>query len=125
MKKRKIKINNRLFDKEKGRKQLITRKSEREINQMKLAGDLLVKTHKEIAKMIKPGITTMEIDTFVVIPGLIILAISLCVLTNKSPANFICFISRSLLRVINCFLPFSLSNNLLFILILRFFIKKS
>lgn len=65
MKKRKIKINNRLFDKEKGRKQLITRKSEREINQMKLAGDLLVKTHKEIAKMIKPGITTMEIDTFV------------------------------------------------------------
>src|SRR5699024_9303647 len=25
----------------------------------------LVKTHKEIAKMIKPGITTMEIDTFV------------------------------------------------------------
>src|SRR5699024_2920205 len=65
MKKRKIKINNRLFDKEKGRKQLITRKSEREINQMKLAGDILVKCHKEIAKMIKPGITTMEIDTFV------------------------------------------------------------
>jgi len=44
---------------------LITRKSKREIEQMKLAGDLLVKTHKEIAKMIKPGITTMEIDTFV------------------------------------------------------------
>src|SRR5699024_3906397 len=65
MKKRKIKINNRLFDKEKGRKQLITRKSERERNQMKLAGDLLVKTHKEIAKMIKPGITTMEMDTYV------------------------------------------------------------
>src|SRR5699024_10310220 len=65
MKKRKIKINNRLFDKEKGRKQLIRRKSDSEMNQMKLAGDLLVKTHKEIAKMIKPGITTMEIDTFV------------------------------------------------------------
>lgn len=44
---------------------MITRKSEREIEAMKLAGDLLVKTHKEIAKMIKPGITTMQIDTFV------------------------------------------------------------
>lgn len=44
---------------------VITRKSKREIEQMKEAGDLLVKTHKEIAKMIKPGITTMEIDTFV------------------------------------------------------------
>lgn len=29
------------------------------------AGKLLVKTHKEIAKMIKPGITTMEIEEFV------------------------------------------------------------
>lgn len=44
---------------------MITRKSEREIEQMKLAGDLLVKCHKEVAKMIKPGVTTMEIDTFV------------------------------------------------------------
>lgn len=44
---------------------MITRKSEREIEQMKEAGDLLVKTHKEIAKMIKPGITTMEIEAFV------------------------------------------------------------
>src|SRR5690625_7526300 len=42
-----------------------THKSEREKKQMKLASDLLVKTHKEIAKMIKPGITTMDIDTFV------------------------------------------------------------
>src|SRR5699024_7052184 len=32
---------------------------------MKKAGDILVKCHKEIAKMIKPGITTMEIDAFV------------------------------------------------------------
>lgn len=32
---------------------------------MEKAGDLLVATHKEIAKMIKPGITTMEIDAFV------------------------------------------------------------
>ena len=44
---------------------MITRKSKREIEQMHEAGKLLVKTHKEIAKMIKPGITTMEIDEFV------------------------------------------------------------
>ncbi|MFD1037629.1 type I methionyl aminopeptidase [Virgibacillus byunsanensis] len=44
---------------------MITRKSKREIEKMQLAGDLLVKCHKEIAKMIKPGISTMEIDTFV------------------------------------------------------------
>ncbi|HLQ73254.1 MAG TPA: type I methionyl aminopeptidase [Bacillota bacterium] len=44
---------------------MITRKSEREIEQMKLAGDLLVACHKEVEKMIKPGVTTMEIDTFV------------------------------------------------------------
>ncbi|HLS59779.1 MAG TPA: type I methionyl aminopeptidase [Virgibacillus sp.] len=43
---------------------MITRKSQREIEQMKKSGDLLVQCHKEIAKMIKPGITTMEIDTF-------------------------------------------------------------
>src|SRR5690625_3612121 len=44
---------------------MITRKSKREIAQMQKAGDILVKCHKEIAQMIKPGITTMEIDTFV------------------------------------------------------------
>src|SRR5690625_7650034 len=44
---------------------LITRKSEREINQMHEAGKLLVQTHKDIAEMIEPGITTMEIDAFV------------------------------------------------------------
>lgn len=44
---------------------MITRKSKREIEKMKAAGDLLVQAHKEIAKMIKPGITTMEIDAFV------------------------------------------------------------
>ena len=44
---------------------MITRKSKREIEQMQKAADILVKCHKEIAKMIKPGITTMEIDTFV------------------------------------------------------------
>src|SRR5690625_6270062 len=41
---------------------MITRKSRREIEKMKEAGDILVKCHKEIAKMIKPGITTKEID---------------------------------------------------------------
>ncbi|AXI08682.1 type I methionyl aminopeptidase [Oceanobacillus sp. 143] len=44
---------------------MITRKSKREIDQMLAAGKVLVKCHKEIAKMIKPGITTMEIDAFV------------------------------------------------------------
>jgi len=43
---------------------LITRKSQREIEQMQKAGDILVGCHKEIAKMIKPGITTMEINDF-------------------------------------------------------------
>lgn|SRR5699024_3000649 len=44
---------------------LITRKSKREIKQMHEAGKLLVQTHKKIAKMIEPGISTMEIDAFV------------------------------------------------------------
>ncbi|GAB3060737.1 type I methionyl aminopeptidase [Virgibacillus ainsalahensis] len=43
---------------------MITRKSKREIEKMQAAGDLLASIHKEIAKMIKPGITTMEIDAF-------------------------------------------------------------
>ncbi|OWR30784.1 type I methionyl aminopeptidase [Saccharibacillus sp. O23] len=44
---------------------MITLKSEREIAMMDAAGDVLAACHKEIAKMIKPGITTMEIDRFV------------------------------------------------------------
>ncbi|MGV3466218.1 MAG: type I methionyl aminopeptidase [Heyndrickxia sp.] len=44
---------------------MITLKSQREIEMMKKAGELLAKTHKEIEKMIKPGITTWEIDQFV------------------------------------------------------------
>lgn len=44
---------------------MITRKSRREIEKMHEAGKLLAKTHKEIAKLIKPGITTKEIDEFV------------------------------------------------------------
>src|SRR5699024_4462911 len=48
-----------------GRMNMITRKSKREIEQMQAAADVLVQCHKEIAEMIKPGITTMEIDAFV------------------------------------------------------------
>ncbi|AYV69369.1 type I methionyl aminopeptidase [Niallia circulans] len=41
---------------------MIVLKSKREIEQMKKAGEILVGCHKMIAKMIKPGITTLEID---------------------------------------------------------------
>ncbi|HLQ70866.1 MAG TPA: type I methionyl aminopeptidase [Bacillota bacterium] len=44
---------------------MITRKSKREIEMMQKAGDLLVQCHKEIRKLIKPGVTTKKIDTFV------------------------------------------------------------
>ncbi|MCZ0702061.1 methionyl aminopeptidase [Natronobacillus azotifigens] len=44
---------------------MISRKSKREIEMMAEAGKLLANIHKEIAKMIKPGITTKEIDVFV------------------------------------------------------------
>ncbi|WP_075980092.1 type I methionyl aminopeptidase [Bacillus massilinigeriensis] len=44
---------------------MIVLKSEREIEKMKEAGELLAACHREIAKMIKPGITTWEIDQFV------------------------------------------------------------
>ncbi|MCK0471036.1 type I methionyl aminopeptidase [Halalkalibacter sp. APA_J-10(15)] len=44
---------------------MITLKSEREIRFMHEAGKLLASCHKEIAKMIKPGMTTLEIDQFV------------------------------------------------------------
>lgn len=44
---------------------MITIKTEREIELMKKAGELLAATHKEIAKLIKPGVTTMEIEAFV------------------------------------------------------------
>jgi len=44
---------------------LIILKSKREIELMHKAGQLLANCHKEIAKMIKPGITTLEIDAFV------------------------------------------------------------
>lgn len=44
---------------------MIVIKTEQEIEKMKKAGELLAKVHKEIAKMIKPGISTHEIDQFV------------------------------------------------------------
>jgi len=44
---------------------MIVLKSPREIEAMKKAGELLAACHKEIKKMIKPGITTWEIDQFV------------------------------------------------------------
>ncbi|RXT03606.1 type I methionyl aminopeptidase [Ammoniphilus sp. CFH 90114] len=44
---------------------MITMKSERQIQLMQQAGKLLASCHKEIAKRIKPGVTTLEIDAFV------------------------------------------------------------
>ncbi|WP_126425333.1 type I methionyl aminopeptidase [Brevibacillus marinus] len=44
---------------------MITLKSERQIAMMHEAGKLLAKCHQEIARMIKPGISTLEIDAFV------------------------------------------------------------
>lgn len=44
---------------------MIILKSKREIELMHKAGQLLADCHKEIAKLIKPGITTLEIDAFV------------------------------------------------------------
>lgn len=44
---------------------MIVLKSQREIEMMKKAGELLASVHKEIANMIKPGITTWEIEEFV------------------------------------------------------------
>ncbi|HWJ79166.1 MAG TPA: type I methionyl aminopeptidase [Niallia sp.] len=41
---------------------MIVLKSKREIEQMKKAGEILVGAHKMIAAMIKPGISTLEID---------------------------------------------------------------
>ena len=44
---------------------MIILKSEREIKMMHEAGKILAACHKEIKKMIKPGVTTLEIDQFV------------------------------------------------------------
>lgn len=44
---------------------MIVLKSAREIENMKEAGKLLASCHKELRSMIKPGVTTWEIDQFV------------------------------------------------------------
>jgi len=44
---------------------MIIIKTKEQIEKMKKAGELLADVHKEIRKMIGPGITTMEIDDFV------------------------------------------------------------
>lgn len=44
---------------------MIIVKTEEEILKMKAAGEILADVHKEIKKMIRPGITTLEIDRFV------------------------------------------------------------
>ena len=44
---------------------MIIIKTPEEIMKMKKAGEILANVHKEIAKMIRPGITTMDIDRFV------------------------------------------------------------
>ncbi|MEY8743391.1 type I methionyl aminopeptidase [Bacillales bacterium AN1005] len=43
---------------------MITLKTKEQIEQMKKAGEILAACHREIAKMIRPGITTQEIDQF-------------------------------------------------------------
>ncbi|KKO53072.1 type I methionyl aminopeptidase [Paenibacillus sp. DMB20] len=44
---------------------MIIIKTEEQIAKMKKAGELLAECHRQIAGMIKPGVTTMEIDRFV------------------------------------------------------------
>lgn len=44
---------------------MIVLKSPREIEMMKKSGEILAACHKELAKIIKPGITTWEIENFV------------------------------------------------------------
>ncbi|MFX3648339.1 MAG: type I methionyl aminopeptidase [Paenibacillus sp.] len=43
---------------------MITLKTKEQIEYMKKAGEILAACHREIAKMIRPGITTQEIDQF-------------------------------------------------------------
>lgn len=44
---------------------MVTLKSAREIKKMQEAGKLLAACHQEIKKIIEPGITTLELDSFV------------------------------------------------------------
>lgn len=49
----------------KGRIKLVALKTEQEIRKMHEAGKLLASCHKEISKIIEPGVSTLEIDAFV------------------------------------------------------------
>ena len=44
---------------------MIILKTQEQIAKMNKAGDIFAECHRQIAKMIKPGITTLEIDQFV------------------------------------------------------------
>lgn len=44
---------------------MIILKNQEEIDQMRAAGEILAACHRELAKLIRPGITTWEIDQFV------------------------------------------------------------
>ena len=44
---------------------MIILKTPEQIAKMNKAGDILAECHRQIAKMIKPGVTTLEIDQFV------------------------------------------------------------
>lgn len=44
---------------------MIILKTQKEIEKMKKAGEILADVHKEIAKMIRPGVSTIDIDSFV------------------------------------------------------------
>lgn len=44
---------------------MIQRKTNREIQLMKEAGELLAACHKELRALIKPGVTTLQLDSFV------------------------------------------------------------
>lgn len=44
---------------------MLTLKSKAEIGKMRQAGELLAQCHREIRKLIRPGISTLEIDRFV------------------------------------------------------------
>ncbi|MGG3283708.1 type I methionyl aminopeptidase [Paenibacillus solani] len=44
---------------------MIILKTQEQIAKMNKAGDILAECHRQIAKMIKPGVTTLEIDQFV------------------------------------------------------------
>ena len=41
---------------------MVTIKSEREIELMREAGEILAKVHEELGKTVKPGLSTKEID---------------------------------------------------------------